>query len=157
MPTLLLSPVFPGRSLRDYISHIRTRNTREAIEHAGALEGLQDTVDSLVDVLTSVVDYINSGAGSGSGGSTPAGLSLGEYSLTVTADVVIPAPAANYDLYAVYLRQDGTGGRNVTWDPIFRAEQLANYPANEDPNSPSVYFFARHANEYWLISANIGI
>lgn len=145
-----------GRSLRDYIGHIRSRNTREAIETASALESLQDTLDTLTAAIDGVVDYLNSA--SSSGGSTVSGVTSGEadYTLTV-ASTPIPAPAANYQFYFVVIRQDATGGRGIVWDPIFRADQLAYYPVNPDSNKISTYFFTKHENEYWLIFANVGI
>lgn len=155
---MALNVTYPGRSFRDYIGRIRANNTRNSIETASALEAIQDSIDSLVDALTSVVDYINSS--STTGAAPPAGTSLGELDVLLTADTGISAPPANYQLLVVIIRQDGTPPANgwaVTWDPIYRSEQLVNFPINPDPNKPSVYLFALHDNEYWLLSANISV
>jgi len=104
-------------------------------------------------------NVLSGGVSGGSGmvpqgpGFSGSGVSIIHYDLTVPS-TNIPAPAGTPGMLVVSLRQDATGGRDVTWDAMFRIVDT-HFRPDPTPNSYSIYLLILRAGSYWPTSVPI--
>lgn len=115
--------IAPGKDARALIQNYRSRSGQDNATAAQSLQNLQEAIDALRRSQLQTQQYLDYLIQAGAINPTPPTpptipiITTTDWTLTsATTLITASAPAAAGDLLFLFLIQDATGGRQITWD-----------------------------------------